>query len=231
MLRACVTFILFACVAAVAQSPTVSGRVKVKHQAAGRDNANVVVWLLPLDQQPMPPDSHGMKFTLTQKNKRFEPHLLVVHTGTVIESPNRDPFFHNVFSLYDGKRFDLGLYEAGTSRSVQFTRAGVSYVFCNIHPEMSAVVVSVNTPFYATTGADGAFSFAGVPAGRYQLKIWYERALPESLASLTREVTVGQRSHDVGEITLTEAASLPTTHKNKYGREYDNAPSPYGPVH
>src|SRR5579884_454193 len=76
--------------------------------------------------------------TLVQKNKTFLPHVLVIPPGSTVDFPNHDPFFHNVFSLFEGKRFDLGLYESGTSRSVKFDRTGVSYIFCNIHPQMNA---------------------------------------------------------------------------------------------
>lgn len=214
---------------AMAQNGLVSGRAMVRHVKPGGDNANVAVWLQPLDQT-LPFNAEGKRFQLLQKDKKFEPHLLIVPVGAMVEFPNRDPFFHNVFSLYDGKRFDLGLYEAGSSRSVQFNRAGVSYVFCNIHPQMIAVVISVSTPFYTITGKDGRFSFPDVPPGRYRLKVWYEGSLPEKLAGLAREVTVNAREHDLGEITVVEEASLPAPHKNKYGREYDKAPSPYGPV-
>lgn len=214
---------------ATAQNVLVTGRAVVQHVKPGGDNANVAVWLLPLDQT-LPLNAQGKRFQLVQKDKKFEPHLLIVSVGAVVEFPNRDPFFHNVFSLYDGRRFDLGLYEAGSSRSVQFNRAGVSYVFCNIHPQMSSIVISASTPFYTITGKDGRFSFADVPPGRYQLKVWYERALPEKLAGLAREVTVNARQRDLGEVTVAEEASLPAPHKNKYGREYDKIPSPYGPV-
>ena len=75
---------------------------------------------------------HG-RYTLLQKNRTFIPHLQVIPAGSVVQFPNADPFFHNVFSLFNGKRFDLGLYEAGSSKSVTFPREGVSYIFCNIH--------------------------------------------------------------------------------------------------
>jgi plastocyanin len=214
---------------ATAQNVPVTGRAVVQHAKPGGDNAGVAVWLLPLDQT-LPLNAQGKRFQLVQKDKKFEPHLLIVPVGAMVEFPNRDPFFHNVFSLYDGRRFDLGLYEAGSSRSVQFNRAGVSYVFCNIHPQMSAVVISVSTPFYTITGKDGRFSFPDVPPGRYRLKVWYERALPEKLAGLAREVTVAAGQRDLSEVTVAEEASLPVPHKNKYGREYDNTSSPYGPV-
>jgi plastocyanin len=105
---------------------------------------SAVIWLEPV--QAIAPSPPG-KFTLLQKNKTFTPHLLVVPVGSIVAFPNADPFFHNVFSLFDGKRFDLGLYEAGSTRSVVFSRVGVSYIFCNIHSEMSAVVIALDTPF------------------------------------------------------------------------------------
>lgn len=207
----------------------VSGHVVVKHTANSRGNsANVVVSLVPLHgaatvEVPAKP------FRLAQKNKTFEPHLLVIPVGSTVEFPNLDPFFHNVFSLYNGKRFDLGLYEAGGTRSVKFTRPGISYVFCNIHPQMSAVVIAMETPYYAVTGVEGDFSIPDVPAGQYTLRVWYERATAEELAKASREVTVSP-SASLPPITITEAVNLPLPHKNKYGRDYDTE-SPYEPIH
>jgi plastocyanin len=100
-----------------------------------------VIWLNPLRPGAVAAATPG-SFTLLQKNKMFTPHLLVVSVGSSVQFPNADPFFHNVFSLFDGRRFDLGLYEAGSTRSVVFSREGVSYIFCNIHSEMSAVVIA-----------------------------------------------------------------------------------------
>src|SRR5258708_4272745 len=86
---------------------------------------------------------------LVQRNKSFDPHILVVPVGSMVEFPNRDPFFHNVFSLFEGKRFDLGLYEAGTSRMVRFDRLGISYIFCNFHPQLNSLVITIPPPPYA----------------------------------------------------------------------------------
>ncbi len=126
--------------------------------------------------------------TITQRDKAFEPHLLVVPVGTVVQFPNKDPFFHNVFSLFDGKRFDLGLYEAGSSKPVHFDRAGVSFLFCNIHPEMSAVIVAVGSPYYAVSDKDGHVTLPNVPDGRYEVRVWYERSMPEELKKLAEVV-------------------------------------------
>ena len=107
-----------------------------------------MVWLSPIGSHTSAKTFPNHPLRLTQHNKSFEPHLLVVPVGAVVQFPNRDPFFHNVFSLFEGKRFDLGLYEAGTTRNVSFDRPGVSYIFCNIHAEMSAVVIALDTPYY-----------------------------------------------------------------------------------
>lgn len=171
-----------------------------------------------------------MHAVLTQKNKAFEPHLLVVTRGSSVEFPNRDPWFHNVFSLFNGKRFDLGLYEAGTSRTVHFDREGVSFIFCNIHPQMSAVVVVLGTPYYATTSKQGDFSIAAVPAGHYILHIWNENAQPATLQALSREVQVGESAKSVGTLDLKVSQSALVQHKNKYGQDYE-PPSPNNPVY
>ncbi len=127
---------------------------------------SAVFWLTPLQQTPPTPFPPGQHYTLLQKNRMFKPHLLVIPVGGLVDFPNADPFFHNVFSLFDGKRFDLGLYEAGSTKSVTFSREGVSYIFCNIHPEMSAVILTLSTALYAKADAGGAFHLADVPCGR-----------------------------------------------------------------
>jgi hypothetical protein len=168
----------------------------------------------------------GQRLRLLQKDKRFEPHVLVVPVGAAVEFPNRDPFFHNVFSLFEGKRFDLGLYEAGTSRLVHFDRPGVSYIFCNIHPEMSAVVVALKTPYYATSDAAGKLAIERVPPGRYLMQAWAEGASADNLKALNREVTVSGTEQSLGVIRVVEDAP-PAPHKNKYGRDYDAPGSDY----
>ena len=211
-----------------AQDTTVTGKV-ILEGAANTSAAPTVVWLMPLgaaDSTPVTP----MHAVLAQKNKMFEPHLLVVTRGSSVDFPNRDPWFHNVFSLFNGKRFDLGLYEAGTSRTVRFDREGVSFIFCNIHPEMSAVVVVLGSRYFATTDKAGDFTIPEVPSGSYMLHVWNENALPARLQALSREVQVSDASHNLGTIRLpvTKVASLP--HKNKYGQDYE-PPSPNNPVY
>ena len=213
-----------------AQDVTVTGRVTM-FGGARPAGVSAVVWLRPTAESaaesaalvPM----HGV---LRQKNKAFEPHLLAVTAGSTVDFPNLDPWFHNVFSLFNGKKFDLGLYEAGTTRTVHFDREGVSYIFCNIHPEMSAVVVVVASPYFAVVGKDGEFSIAGVPPGRYLLRVWSENALPETLSALTREVEVNRAPFSVGTLRVRQTDTAGVGHKNKYGQEYE-PPSPNNPVY
>ena len=214
-----------------AQRLTVKGRISLV-SAAGRraaDNSQAVAWLTPLDDPQVswkPANSAGSeRFRLVQKNKRFTPHILVVPVGAQVEFPNYDPFFHNVFSLFDGKRFDLGLYEAGSTKTVRFNTPGVSYIFCNIHPEMSAVVVVTRSPYWGISSASGDVAIADVPAGRYQLNVWHERCLPETLKGASREVEISSAASSLGDIRLPESGNLLASHKNKYGQRYEPVPS------
>ncbi len=226
----CVALLWLVAAASVAwaQGVPVTGTV-ISEPASAASPASTVVWLSPVgaDAAPAPPPMHAV---LAQKNKTFEPHLLVITRGSSVEFPNEDPWFHNVFSLFNGKRFDLGLYEAGTSRTVHFDREGVSFIFCNIHSEMSAVIVVVATPYYTTTNKQGEFSIAAVPPGRYILHVWNENAQPATLQALSREVQVGDEAKSLGTIRLQVSRSALTTHKNKYGQDYE-PPSPNNPVY
>ena len=187
-----------------------------------------VVWLDPIEGTPAVPFPNHGRYTLLQKDRMFTPHLQVVPVGSTVFFPNADPFFHNVFSLFDGKRFDLGLYEAGSSKQVVFSRAGLSYIFCNIHPEMSAVVLALSTPLYAIADANGVFDLRNVPPGTYKMNVWIE-AVPQSrLTQMSRRVHLTAGSVDLGELSVTATPAKATGHTNKFGQPYDSEPkSPY----
>jgi plastocyanin len=196
-----------------------------------RDASKLVVWLTPLGNTPavMPPEQDPSQIPqLTQKDKSFQPSLLVIPAGGKVEFPNHDPFFHNVFSLFDGKRFDLGLYESGSTRFVQFDKPGISFIFCNIHPQMSAVVVALNTPYYAISDVHGDLSINNVAPGRYQLHVFHPSVSPELLHAAEREITVTPSDTFLGTFNFSES-NFEVAHKNKYGRDYD--PDPDGPAY
>ncbi len=190
------------------------------------DESKVAVWLTPIDDSKSHVPAAVPSPKLVQRNKTFDPHMLIVPVGTQVLFPNKDPFFHNIFSLYDGKRFDLGLYEAGTTRSVLFDRPGVSFLFCNIHAEMSAIVIAVSTPHFAISDRTGHVTIPNVPNGRYELNVWYERSLPEELKGLSRIVTVSAADRNLGVIGVSENPNFTITHKNKYGMDYVPPPNP-----
>ena len=233
-IRVCACITMVGAGLAGAQEVTLTGRVALanggKSSPSPRAAENVVVWLTRASGAVRPVVSpQAQPLRLVQKNKSFDPHVLVVPVGAVVAFPNHDPFFHNVFSLFEGKRFDLGLYEAGSTRDVHFDKPGISYIFCNIHPEMSAVVLALDTPYYGVSDQHGQVVIPNVPTGKYTLRVWYESGLPETVRAMTREVTVSETSSSLGVLRLTEA-NLPAGHKNLYGRDYD-PPTPDNPAY
>jgi plastocyanin len=212
--------------------PAVTFKVEIVNPQVGKksngirntaDASNIVIWLTPLDSdvatptaslpdRPMP--------QITQMNKSFDPHVVVIHVGTKVQFPNKDPFLHNVFSLFDGKRFDLGFYEAGSSKTVQFSRPGVSFIFCNIHPEMSGAIVAVDSPYFGISDRTGRVIIPHVPDGRYQLNVWYERSLPENLKAASRTITFSSANRQPESIRVVENPNFTPEHKNKYGEDY-----------
>ena len=167
---------------------------------------------------------------MLQKNKKFQPHVLVVNAGSTVDFPNADPIFHNAFSNFNGQIFDIGLYPPGKSRSIIFKNPGVVRVFCNIHPTMAAIIVVTETPYYAVSNTAGQYSFADIPPGQYRLKIFNERSTAQVLAAAERTITVGPELLAIPPISLSEAGYITTPHSNKYGRPYPPAvedPSAY----
>jgi plastocyanin len=223
-------FVVIAATAcAAAQQSALKARVELTRNGRSLANAaSAVVWLTPVGGMVEPPRQEKIP-QLVQKNKMFHPSLLVIPVGGKVEFPNHDPFFHNVFSLFEGKRFDLGLYESGTTRFVQFDKPGVSFIFCNIHAEMSAVVIALATPYYAISDASGDLTIPNVPPGRYEVQVFHAAVPPDVLRSLSREVTIAPGTTSLGTFTLVES-DLTLAHKNKYGRDYDR-PEPDSPAY
>ncbi len=219
--------LLLPCSVAFAQQPTSDVHLRLAFPGnAKRPAPPAVVWLKPLQPMPELQFPPHKTYTLLQKNRTFIPHLLVVPVATEVFFPNADPFYHNVFSLFDGKRFDLGLYEAGSTKGVTFSREGVSYIFCNIHPEMSAVVVALTTPLYAIADSAGSIDVHDVPASEYELHIWVEGVPQPVLDRMTHRVHVGPNGGDFGLVSVPIAPLRATAHTNKFGQPYDKDSRP-----
>lgn len=116
--------------------------------------------------------------SMAQEGETFIPHVLPVEVGSIVEFPNLDPIFHNVFSLSATRTFDLGRYPQGDSKSVTFDQAGLVPVFCHIHSDMSAVILVLENPYFTVPGPDHRYRIANIPPGSYTLVAWHERSEP-----------------------------------------------------
>ena len=149
---------------------TIEGRVRTT--GASADLSDFVISVEDIEGTFPAPKEPAI---LDQKELRFVPHVLAIQVGTTVEFPNSDPMSHNVFSISEVKRFNLGLYARGTTRRLKFDRPGVVELLCNVHLEMSAYIVVLKNPYFARPDADGKYRIAGVPAGRHRLRCWHER--------------------------------------------------------
>ena len=213
------------CSAFALTAAQVTGKVELRDSTAAAthrrgDYSGVVVALEAVDAPPPSPAKHS---TMVQKNKTFLPHVLPVAVGSTVDFPNYDPIFHNAFSSYSGQIFDIGLYAPGASRAVRFNRPGVVRVFCNIHPAMSAVILVLNTPWFAITGKGGDFTL-DVPPGTYDMTVFHERATRQTLRNLTRRIIVAADGARVKPVEVSEAGYLLAPHRNKFGNEYSPPP-------
>ena len=129
---------------------------------------------------------------MDQRNETFVPHVLAVDTGAIVDFPNNDTTYHNVFSLSKIKKFDLGRYARGKSKWVRFDQPGVVRIFCDIHSHMSAFVLVFNHPYYAKTEVDGRYRIDNIPPGTYTVSAWHEGEQRD-----TRTVTIPPQGGDV----------------------------------
>jgi len=142
-----------------------------------RDLSQVVVYLVP-DGHEVALKLSGPNPSVSQKNAKFFPSLVVAVKGETMEFPNDDDIEHNVFSFSPVKPFDLGIYPKGAMKTVALDNEGPVTIFCSIHENMSGVIFVVPNPFYAVTDSRGRFTVAQVPAGKYFLRTWHP-TLPE----------------------------------------------------
>lgn len=157
--------------------------------AGGASVQDAVVYAVPDTPQPI---GHVV-VQMDQKNRVFVPHVLPVQTGTWVEFPNSDNIRHQVYSVSGAKRFQLPLYIGKPAFPIQFSTPGVVLLGCNIHEDMNAFIVVVDTPYFATTPAGGQASLRDLAAGRYTLKVWYPgmrqepKPVPVTLAEADRQ--------------------------------------------
>jgi plastocyanin len=203
----------FLLLAGTSEAGPVSGTVRATSRP-GVTPALAVVYAEPLDA---PAPRRAGRISLTQRNKSFLPPVAAAQAGSTVEFPNQDTIFHNVFSLSGPEPFDLGLYRAGATKSWTFRQPGTYRVFCNIHPQMTALLVIVPTPYVLVAGRDGRYSL-DLPPGRYRVTAMSERA-----ARVSVEVVSTAGASTAPDLVLDERAWVATQHKNKFGQDYPAA--------
>jgi plastocyanin len=193
---------------------TVEGQVKLEvkslagaSEVQGADAVVFLEWLAGAGAQP------AQSATMVQRDKTFEPRLLLVPQGSLVSFPNDDLVFHNVFSLSQGNEFDLGLYRKGTTKAVRFNKPGVVDVFCNIHPEMIASILVLQNPYAARVGAGGRYSLQ-LPAGKHTLVAYWPAGAVER-----REIDVPAGGKVTADFTLVDSGRS-VRHPNKFQQPY-----------
>lgn len=195
--------LLLAALAWASPAGRVEGRVWVSG-GDGWDLSRAAVFLVPRDGRPLEREP-GPPARLSQRNARFAPEFAVIEAGQTVEFPNDDDIAHNVFSFSDARRFDLGLYPRGASKSVRFDATGPVFLFCSVHEWMSAVIYVAPNRLHAVTDARGRFAIAPVPAGRYMAYTWHA-SLPHARRPVeVREVEVAAGAPTRVDIDLSQA--------------------------
>jgi plastocyanin len=210
----------FALATAELAAATLNGKVMFLNKRGQRPVVNeTLVWL---DSAGKTWKKPAAAFTMTTQGKTFLPHVIAIPAGSTVTFPNEDPIAHNLFSLTPGNTFDLGLYRRGAGKAHKFAETGAVNVYCNVHPNMSAVVHVMSTPYYGFSDANGNYSFE-VPAGKYRVTAWNEQG-----GTATSDVEVKADGTVAGATLLTIDGRnfRATQHKNKFGETY-RAPKDY----
>ncbi len=182
-----------------------------KGPARGSDVRQAVVYFEPASPQPV--KAPEKPFEMITRHKEFEPRLLVIPRGAKVRFPNEDPILHNVFSVSAPNQFDLGLYQQGPGKEKRFERPGVVRVYCNVHHDMVAYILVLDTPFHASPDANGEFALLGLPRGKGKLTIWHEQADP-----VTVDVDLPQKGPLA--VGLQVVRPLIPSHLDKSGKSY-----------
>ena len=195
---------------------TVSGQISIleRDNETTTDLGNAVIYLEPVSPAPRAKQKE-MRSQIALQARAFQPRVRVVPVGSKVDFPNQDTFNHNVFTNSALGEFDLGVYGKGKTKDAAFKRAGLYPIYCNIHARMTGYVLAVSTPYFTQPGIDGRFEIPSVPAGKYMMSVWHERA-----ATQKKEVTVGASGLAGATFELDARGYKRVAHRNKFGQEY-----------
>jgi plastocyanin len=212
LLAVCTVMLL----AAAASAATVGGKVTFVTKRGQNPVPNeTLVWLQPLSGKLRPRPAAA--FQVFTRSKMLVPHVMAVPVGSTIAFPNDDPISHNLFSLSPASTFDLGLYRKGPGKTQKFDKPGVINLYCNVHPNMSAVLHVMETPYYAFADATGAYSLADVPPGKYRLTVWNEQG---GQTDTPIEIAANGTVTGNASVTLDSRSYRAAQHLNKEGKAY-----------
>jgi plastocyanin len=211
--------------AVLASTGTAQGTTAVRGQVAilerpgevTEDLGNVVVYLEPAGASARARTVAPTNTVIALQSRQFSPRVRVVTEGSKVEFPNQDPFNHNVFSKLNGG-FDTGVYGRGKAREQVFRDPGVYPLYCNVHPRMTAFVITLKTPYFTQVGADGRFLLDSVPPGHYKLHVWHDRA-----STRVRDLNVPTTGVANLREELDARGYKYVQHKNKLGQVYTSA--------
>jgi plastocyanin len=207
---------------ATLSAATINGSVTFLTKRGQRPILNeTLVWFEPLAVAGRTPRRATESVSMTTRNKMLIPHILAIPTGSTVTFPNDDPISHNLFSLSSSNSFDLGLYRRGAGKSEKFDTPGIVNVYCNVHPNMSAVIHVMSTPYYGFADANGRFAF-DVPAGKYRLVAWNEQG---GRAESIVDIGAAGLATPVA-LTIDSRNFRESQHMNKIGKPYQ-APKEY----
>jgi plastocyanin len=176
--------VLLICALSTSFAGDIKGKVKAK---GAKHNGDAVIYIETIAGKKFDAPKEHAK--MDQKNLTFIPHVLPILAGTTVDFLNSDDVLHNVFSPDKCvEKFNLGTWPKGKTRSYTFKEPGCQPVLlCNVHPEMEAYVLVLETPYFAVSAKDGSYTMKNVPAGKHTLKIWHAKLKGES-----QEVTLGE---------------------------------------
>lgn len=196
----------------------IRGRVQLlakggKGPARGSDVRQAVVYYEPENAAAARPGDRP--FDMVTRKKEFSPRVLVVPKGSRVRFPNQDPILHNVFSVSAPNQFDLGLYRQGPGKEKRFESPGLVRVYCNIHHDMVAYVLVLDTPYHVAPDARGEFVLSGLPRGKGRLTVWHEQADP-----WTVDVELPRKTPQPVVAGIEIVRPLIPAHLNKTGQSY-----------
>lgn len=214
MLRLLVPWLLLSVCAAPAAASDIAGRVSLflnERPLRGEEARDVVVYFRPAAGATVEPLAEVV--SMRTERKQFSPRALPITVGSTVAFPNADPILHNVFSPPGANSFDLGLYGQGESKQYTFSSPGLVRVYCNVHHNMVAHILVLDTPYFVRPDADGRFRLEGLPEGPGELFVWHERA------RVWRERIEAKGGSDLAiRLDLTRPRVPP--HMNKFGQPY-----------